>query len=102
MGKNYDHITKMENIMVRQENTIKELENILKDLDAQQKDYAALSTYYYSDQRAQDLEDDENHLLPETLKRGVLSEDEVYNLFGDTHDAALHMIETALKLLKTI
>ena len=101
MEKNYNHITKIEQIMVHQENTVKKLEEILAELDAQQKDYTALTSYYYSDQRARDLEDEENHLLPETLKRGVLSEDEVYNLFLDTHDAALHMIETALNLLKT-
>ena len=100
MEKNYDHITKMENIMVRQEEAVKKLEAILEEIDAQQEDCKALNEYYYSDQRSQDLEDDENHLIPEDLHRGVLSEDEVYNLFLDYHDAALHMMETALKILK--
>ena len=101
MEKNYDHIIKMENIMVNQENTIKKLEKILEELDAQQEDYEALNAYYYSEQRFQDLEDEENHRIPENLNRGVLSEDGVYNLFMDTNDVALHMMETALKLLKT-
>ena len=101
MEKNYQHITKMENIMVRQEATVKKLEAVLDELDAQQKDYEALSTYFYSDRRSQDLEDEENHLIPEDLRRGVLSEDEVYNLFLDSRDAALHMMEAALKILKT-
>ena len=101
MEKNYDHITKMENIMVNHEKTIKALEKILEELDAQQKDYEELNTYYYSEQRFQDLEDEENHKIPETIKRGVLSEDGLYNLFMDTNDAALHMMEAALRLLKT-
>ena len=99
--KNYEHITKMENIMVHQEEVIKKLEALLAELDALQGDYEALTDYYYSDQRAEDLEDEEKHRIPEDLHRGVLSEDEVYNLFLDTRDNALHMIETALKLLRT-
>lgn len=101
MEKNYQHITEMENIMVRQEATVRKLEAVLEELDAQQKDYEALSAYFYSDEREQDLEDEENHLIPEDLHRGVLSEDEVYNLFLDSRDAALHMMEAALKILKT-
>ena len=101
MEKNYEHITRMENIMVKQENVISKLETVLEELDAAQKDYEALWDYYYSDQRNQDLEDEENHRIPENLKRGVLSEDEVYNLFLDTRDAALHMMEAGLKILKT-
>ena len=101
MEKKYEHITQMEQIMVRQEETVKKLEAVLEALDAQQEDFRALSEYYYSEQREQDLADEEHHLIPEDLHRGVLSEDEVYNLFLDAHGAALHMIETALKLLRT-
>lgn len=101
MKKNYDHINRMENIMVNQENIINRLEKILEELDAQKEDYETLNDYYYSEQRFNDLEDEENHKIPETIKRGVLSEDGLYNLFMDTRDTALHMIETALNLLKT-
>lgn len=101
MEKKYEHITRMENIMMRQEETIWKLEAVLKELDEEQADYEALYAYYYSDQRNQDLEDEEKHRIPENLHRGVLSEDEVYNLFLDSRDAALHMAETALRILKT-
>ena len=97
----YEHITEMENIMVRQEGTLKKLEAVLSELDAQQEDYEKLLAYYYSDRRNQDLEDEENHRIPEDLHRGVLSEDEIYNLMLDSRDAALHMLETAVKILKT-
>ena len=101
MKKAFSHITHMEDIMTRQEKNIEKLDAVLRELDGCQKDYEALSTYYYSERRMQDLEDEENHRIPDDLKRGVLSEDEVYNLFLDTHDAAIHMMETALRLLKT-
>ena len=87
--------------MVRQEKAVRKLEEILKEIDSCQKDYEKLNEYYYSEQRFQDIEDEENHLLPEDLKRGVLSEDEVYNLFLDTREAALHMMEAAVKILRT-
>lgn len=101
MERDYSHIVKMENIMVRQEQTIRKLESVLEELDCQQADYEALNAYYFSNARERDLEDEEKHLIPEDLARGVLSEDEVWNLFRDSHDAALHMAETALKILKT-
>lgn len=39
-----------------------------------------LSAYYGSDEWKKDFEDDEKGMLPKGLKRGVLSEDGVYNL----------------------
>ena len=41
---------------------------------------AELEAYYTSPQWMKDYEDDEAGRLPEGLKRGVLSEDAVYNL----------------------
>lgn len=39
-----------------------------------------LAAYYHSPQWMQDYEDDEAGLLPKGLKRGVLSQDAVYDL----------------------
>jgi len=39
-----------------------------------------LETYYRSDEWKQDFADDEAGRLPKQLKRGVLSEDGIYNL----------------------
>ena len=44
---------------------------------------AALDEYYGSDQWRQDLDDDEAGRLPEGLKRGVLSQDGIWNLLDD-------------------
>ena len=42
-----------------------------------------LSTYYGSDIWKQDYADDEAGRLPKDLKRGVLSEDGIWNLLSD-------------------
>ena len=96
----YAHIPQMEAVMVDHEKMLRELNRLLDVLDARQADYQALLDYYYSDQRNQDLRDDENHLIPQTLARGVLSEDEVFNLSEDYRDTALRMMELALHMLK--
>ena len=42
-----------------------------------------LTSYYESGQWLQDFEADERGELPKNLKRGVLSEDGVYNLLSE-------------------
>ena len=42
-----------------------------------------LSDYYGSDTWKQDFADDEAGLLPKDLRRGVLSEDAIWNLLAD-------------------
>lgn len=100
MKNNYEHITIMENIMNSQQETINKLEQILQDLELQQQNYQKLIKYYYSEQRNQDLEDDENNLIPKDLCRGVLSEDAIFDLMSDYRQAALHMLEVATSMLK--
>ena len=46
-----------------------------------QKAIRILSEYYESDEWKQDFADDEAGLLPKDLKRGVLSEDGIWNIF---------------------
>ena len=62
-----ERISHFENIMQKAENGSAEL---LK----------ALSEYYGSPVWRRDLASDETGLLPKNLKRGVLSEDGIYNL----------------------
>lgn len=45
--------------------------------------FQELSDYYSGPLWRQDFEDDERGTLPPTLKRGVLSEDGVYNFLSD-------------------
>ena len=59
-----------------------------------------LEAYYTSDAWKQDYADDEAGLLPADLKRGVLSEDAVYDLITDNHELAVRMLKTVVKALE--
>lgn len=61
----------------------KRLEAALYKWESVQEAIAALDEYYGSDLWKQDLADDEAGLLPDDLKRGVLSEDGIWNLLED-------------------
>ena len=52
-------------------------------LDSIRDDIQALSQYYEGSLWREDFEADEAGLLPPDLKRGVLSEDGVYNLLSE-------------------
>lgn len=97
----YEHITKMENILNTQTEKIQALNELLDFMEAHTDSYNMLIEYYYSDQRKQDLADDENHRIPETLHRGVLCEDSIYNLMEDYYDCGLRLFEVGLKMLKS-
>ena len=62
---------------------MKRLDSALEKYEAAQEAIAALSEYYGSDLWKQDFAADEAGLLPEGLKRGVLSEDGIWNLLTD-------------------
>ena len=62
---------------------VKRLEAALDKWEAVQDAIAALDEYYGSDLWRQDFADDEAGLLPADLKRGVLSEDGIWNLLSD-------------------
>ena len=99
--KDYERVFKMEKIKEQQEETIEKLKIILNQLDLQQKDYEELMDYYYSEERNKDIENNMKGLIPGDFTRGVLTEDQIYNLAVDSNGVAIRMIETALKLLKT-
>ena len=55
---------------------------VFKDKDLQEK-WKALLAYYEGGQWLKDYESDERGELPPGLKRGVLSQDGVYNLLSE-------------------
>ena len=76
----------MERSLDRALAAVKRLTGALDKWDAVQEDIAALEAYYGSEQWRQDFADDEAGLLPEGLKRGVLSEDGIWNLLTDVKE----------------
>ena len=78
-----ERITHMEGLLDKSTEVIARLEQALKDFEALQPDIAELEAYYNSPQWRKDFEADEAGKLPKDLKRGVLSEDGVYDLLSD-------------------
>ena len=54
--------------------------------EAALEDIKALDAYYSSEEWKQDFADDEAGRLPADLKRGVLSEDGIWNLLSDAKE----------------
>lgn len=73
----------MERCLNRASQAVIKLSAALDEYEAAQKVVQELSAYYGSDTWKQDLEDDRQGLLPQDLKRGVLSEDGIWNLLED-------------------
>lgn len=73
-------IRKMERHLVRAASALKRLSSALDKYEEAKADIAALACYYGSDEWKQDFAADEAGLLPKDLKRGVLSEDGIWNL----------------------
>ena len=79
-------ISKMERHLDHATAAVKRLMSALDKYETAQKDIAALNEYYGSEAWRQDYADDEAGLLPEGLKRGVLSEDGIWNLLTDCRE----------------
>ncbi len=77
--RTYD-INKMESILQRATDTLNALESSIIDLQSMQDEIKELADYYDSEQWRKDFEADEQGLFPQDMKRGVLSEDGIYNL----------------------
>lgn len=96
----YKHIEELEQLRVSYEQLIHQAEELLDTLDSHKEDYITLRDYYTSEQREQDLLADEQGLIPPSLKRGILSEDELYDLMGDYRETAFRMIELGTQMLR--
>ena len=68
------------------------LEKTLEDYRAASNLLQELTAYYMGEQWRQDYEDDCAGKLPGDLKRGVLSEDAVYDLLSD-HDRIMAQLK---------
>ena len=78
--KRIDRITHMEGLLDKCTEVMGRLEQALEDFDALAPDIAELEAYYTSPQWRKDYEADEAGKLPKELKRGVLSEDGIWNV----------------------
>ena len=88
-------IRKMEQRFDKIAAAMKRLSVALDKYEAVQKPIAELKEYYDSENWRQDFADDEAGLLPEGLKRGVLSEDGIWNLLSEIDELNLRLKESA-------
>lgn len=89
--KRIDRITRMETLFDKSEEVVRRLEQAIEDFNALQPAIAELEAYYTSPQWRTDFEADEAGQLPQDLKRGVLSEDGIWNLLGDYQRLKEHL-----------
>lgn len=81
--KQIERIKEMEVRLERAAAAVMDMSAALDKYEAVQEDIKALRKYYDSKQWKQDYADDEAGRLPADLKRGVLSEDGIWNLLED-------------------
>jgi hypothetical protein len=83
MKENLNRIRGMEKRMRRAGKILKSMEYALDEWDMMCSDLKILNKYLGSEEWKADLKADEDGLLPESLRRGVLSEDGIWNLLVD-------------------
>lgn len=86
IDKQIERIKQMELRMEHAAKAVMELSVALDNYEAAQEDLTALSGYYDGEAWKQDYADDEAGRLPADLKRGVLSEDGIWNLLSDANE----------------
>lgn len=92
-----ERITYMEKILEDEATeAVSSLSESLEKYSAVQDKLQELSAYYSSEQWRQDFDDDSSGKIPQNLKRGMLSEDAVYNLLSD-----VTRLEDQMKKLST-
>ena len=91
---NTERITLMEQRLQRAEKALSALETALEQYTDVHNDITALDAYLGSPEWLADRDDDEAGRLPQDLKRGVLSEDAIWNLIERYRDLKQQMHET--------
>lgn len=86
-------IEQMESILTKLNYLNAEIENKIDQLLQYQSEVAKLESYYTSPEWKKDYELDEKGKLPSELKRGVLSEDGIYNALERNKKIACFLIE---------
>ncbi|MBQ6747494.1 MAG: DUF4298 domain-containing protein [Bacteroidaceae bacterium] len=83
MKETINRIKGMEKRMRRADKVLKSMEYALDEWDMMNSDLKALNKYLGSEDWKADMKADEAGLLPDNLRRGVLSEDGIWNLLVD-------------------
>lgn len=88
-----ERIKTMEQHLDRASQAVMRLSAALEDYAEAKESIRELESYYGNDDWKQDFADDEQGRLPQDLKRGVLSEDGIWNLLEDSRTLNIRMKE---------
>ena len=80
-----ERIERMEHHLEHATQVAKRLAEALDEYEGVKEALLELESYYGSEDWKKDFADDEQGLLPKDLKRGVLSEDAIWNVLEDYH-----------------
>ena len=94
-----ERISEMERHMERATEAVMDLSAALDKYEEAEASIAALSSYYGSDEWKKDFEAEEAGHLPANLKRGVLSEDGIWNLLADNRELTERLRKYSLSTL---
>ena len=94
-AKQIERVSRMEAALVRLNDAIATVEDALDTYAQMWDDYRALDKYYSGKAWWEDLEADNQGLLPEDLPRGVLSEDAAYDALGEAEALRQRLKEIA-------
>ena len=95
-----ERIQEMERCLDVCEDAVRGLSEALSAYEEARSAYRKLSDYYGSDLWMRDYEDDEAGKLPRDLKRGVLSEDGVYDLLTENRELMVRMLKLVTAALE--
>ncbi len=95
-----ENIKKMEEILNKHQDILNRFQKSLAELAESQAAYQELTRYYYSPQYSKDYDASNKGELPEDLACGVLSEDAVFDLFGENYQTAIDMLDLATSIIK--
>ena len=91
--KQVERIQKMEDIFDRARVNIENLNRELETYKLMQKDLEKLVAYYEGRQWMKDFTDDEKGKIPAEVKRGVLSEDGIYDMLVEEKEMINSMLD---------
>jgi len=99
-SKQLNRIKRMESYLGETALTVKELSLALEKYEKMEKKYYKLEDYYGSSAWLDDFEADEAGFIPSEIKRGVLSEDAVYNLIVEHKELMKRMQRAVLRSME--
>ena len=88
-----ERISEMEKILDKTTLNLNSLLESVRNFTSVLPEYKMLLSYYSGGLWMKDFEDDENGKLPKNLKRGVLSEDAVYDLITEIQNLKNELAE---------